>query len=80
LIAGLREQFQVSERRACQVLGQRRSVYRYQPQPNRDGEIIKVLLELAHARPNKALASCFRDWERSVIAGITNASIACIAA
>jgi putative transposase len=59
LIAGLREQFQVSERRACQVLGQRRSVYRYQPQPNRDGEIIKVLLELAQARPEQGFGKLF---------------------
>jgi len=59
LIAGLREQFQVSERRACQVLAQRRSVYRYQPQPNRDGEIIKLLLELAHGRPEQGFGKLF---------------------
>ena len=59
LIAGLGEQFQVSERRACQVLAQRRSVYRYQPQPNRDGEIIKLLLELAHARPEQGFGKLF---------------------
>jgi putative transposase len=59
LIAGLREQFQVSKRRACQVLEQRRSVYRYQPQPNQDGELIKVLLELAQARPEQGFGKFF---------------------
>jgi len=59
LIAGLREQFQVSERRACRVLAQRRSVYRYQPLPHRDGEIIKLLLELAHARPEQGFGKLF---------------------
>jgi hypothetical protein len=62
LITGLREQFQVSERRACQVLAQRRPVYRYQPQPNRDGEIIKLLLELAHARPEQGFGKLFLRW------------------
>jgi hypothetical protein len=47
LIAGVCEQYQVSEHRACRVLALRRSVYRYQPLANRDGEIIKLLLELA---------------------------------
>jgi putative transposase len=59
LIAGLREQYQVSERRACRVLALRRSVYRYRPQANRDGEIIKLLLELAHARPEQGFGKLF---------------------
>jgi putative transposase len=56
---GVCEQYQVSERRACRVLAQRRSVYRYQPLANRDGEIIKLLLELAHARPEQGFGKLF---------------------
>jgi putative transposase len=59
LIAGIRERYQLSERRACQVLALHRSVNRYQPQPNRDGEIIKLLLELAHARPEQGFGKLF---------------------
>ena len=55
LIAGIREQFGVSERLACRVLVLGRSVYRYQPQPNRDSEIIQLLLELAHGRPEQRI-------------------------
>jgi putative transposase len=59
LIAGVCEQYQVSERRACRVLALRRSVYRYRPLANRDGEIIKLLLELAHARPEQGFGKLF---------------------
>jgi putative transposase len=59
LIAGVCEQYQVSERRACRVLALRRSVYGYRPLANRDGEIIKLLLELAHARPEQGFGKLF---------------------
>ena len=59
MIAGVCEQYQVSERRACRVLALRRSVYRYRPLANRDGEIIKLLLELAHARPEQGFGKLF---------------------
>ena len=36
-----------------------RSVYRYQPQPNRDGEVIK-LLELAHGRREQGFPKLFK--------------------
>ncbi len=64
LIAGLREQFKVSERRACRAMDLRRSVYRYRPQPNRDGEIIKLLLELAHGRPEQGFGKLFKRLRR----------------
>jgi putative transposase len=64
LIAGLRERYQVSERQACRVIGLRRSVYRYQPQPNRDEEIIKLLLELAHGRPEQGFPKLFKRLRR----------------
>jgi len=64
LIAGIREQFQVSERLACRALGLRRSVHRYQPQPNRDGEVIRLLLELAHGRPEQGFGKLFPRLRR----------------
>jgi putative transposase len=64
LIAGIREQFGVSERLACRILALGRSVYRYQPQPNRDGEVIKLLLELAHGRPEQGFPKLFKRLRR----------------
>ena len=64
LIAGIREQFRVSERLACRVMALGRSVYRYQPQPNRDGEVIKLLLELAHGRPEQGFPKLFKRLRR----------------
>ena len=42
----------------------RRSVYRYRPRPNRDGEIIKLLLELAHGRPEQGFGKLFKRMRR----------------
>ncbi len=42
----------------------RRSVYRYRPRPNRDGEIIKQLLELAHGRPEQGFGKLFKRMRR----------------
>ena len=64
MIAGLREQYQVSERLACRVLGLGRAVYRYQPHPSRDGEVIKLLLELAHGRPEQGFGKLFKRLRR----------------
>ena len=64
MIVGLIEQFQVSERQACRALELRRSVYRYRPRPNRDGEIIKLLLELAHGRPEQGFGKLFKRLRR----------------
>ena len=64
MIAGLREQFQVSERLGCRVLALRRSVYRYRSRPNRDEEIIKLLLELAYGRPEQGFGKLFKRMRR----------------
>ena len=48
----------------CRALELRRSVYRYRPRPNRDGEIIKLLLELAHGRPEQGFGKLFRRLRR----------------
>ncbi len=42
----------------------RRSFYRYRPRPNRDGEIIKLLLELAHGRPEQGFGKLFKRLRR----------------
>jgi putative transposase len=54
----------VSERLACRVLALGRSVYRYRPQPSRDGEVIKLLLELAHGRPEQGFPKLFKRMRR----------------
>jgi len=41
-----------------------RSVNRFQPQPNRDGEVIKLLLELAHGRPEQGFPKLFKRLRR----------------
>ena len=48
----LREEFTVSERRACQVLDQPRTSQRYQAQPRDDeAALVKRILELARSHP-----------------------------
>ena len=48
----LREEFTVSERRACQVLDQPRASQRYQAQPRDDeAALVKRILELARSHP-----------------------------
>jgi putative transposase len=52
----------LSERRACTAVGLQRSVYHYQPQPNGDQPIIKLLLELAWQRPEQGFGKLFRSF------------------
>ncbi len=54
----------LSERRACAAVGLDRTVYHYQPRPNRDGPIIKLLLQLAWQRPEQDLGKLFRRLQR----------------
>jgi len=46
------------------VVSLRRSVYRYRPRPGRDGEIIKLLLELAYSRPEQGFGKLFKRLRR----------------
>ena len=41
-----------------------RSVYRYRRRPNRDEELIKLLLELAHRRPEEGFSKLFKRLRR----------------
>ena len=48
----LQEEFEVSERRACEVLDQPRSTQRYEPQPRDDeAALVQSMLELVRQRP-----------------------------
>ena len=64
LVKDLRTEHGLTERRACAAVNLRRSVYRYRPRPNRDGEIIKLLLELAHGRPEQGFPKLFKRMRR----------------
>ena len=57
-LAGLREdvafasaEYQLSERRACKLLGAERSSYRYEPRPDRNVELREELVQLARQKP-----------------------------
>ncbi len=54
----------LSERRACNAVGLQRSVYHYEPRPNADGPIVKLLLELAWQRPEQGFGKLFRRLRR----------------
>jgi hypothetical protein len=41
------ERFQVSERRACKLLGMDRGSYRYEPRPDRNVQLREALVALA---------------------------------
>ena len=61
---GLQQAHGLSERRACAAVNLRRSVYRYCRRPSRDGELIKLLLELAHQRPEEGFPKLFKRLRR----------------
>ena len=46
-VAFVQEKFEVSERRACELLGVDRSSYRYRARPEKDTELKQELKELA---------------------------------
>ncbi len=50
-MALVHEQFQVSERRACKLLGVDRSTYRYEPRPDHNTDLREKLVTLARQKP-----------------------------
>src|SRR5690242_14916985 len=50
-VALVHEQFQVSERRACKLLGVDRSTYRYEPRPDHNADLREELVTLARQKP-----------------------------
>lgn len=59
LVQMLREEHGFSERRACEAVGLSRSVARYERRPDRDEEVIAVLLELAERFPERGSDKLF---------------------
>ena len=45
------QQFPVSERRACKLLGMDRHSYRYEPRPDRNAELREALITIAKQKP-----------------------------
>jgi putative transposase len=45
------QQFEVSERRACKLLGVDRGSYRYEPRPDRNAQLREALIALARQKP-----------------------------
>jgi putative transposase len=64
LVGELRREHKPTERRACAAVSLGRSVYRYRRRPNRDEELIKQLLELAHRRPEEGFPKLFKRLRR----------------
>ena len=64
LVATLRHEHGLSERRACAAVNLRRSVNRYRSRPNRDGELVELLLQLAHQRPEEGFPKLFKRLRR----------------
>jgi putative transposase len=50
-VAFASQQFQVSERRACTLMGVDRGNYRYEPRPDRNVRLRAALVELARQKP-----------------------------
>src|SRR5450755_4110995 len=45
------EEFELSERRACKLVGLDRSSYRYEPSPDHNAELRQELVSLARQKP-----------------------------
>lgn len=63
-MALLRSEHGFSERRACEAVGLSRSVARYAPRPDRDEEVIAMVLELAERFPERGFGKLFRMIRR----------------
>ena len=63
-MATLQRERGLSERRACAAVNLRRSVYRYRCRPNRDDELVEMLLQLAHQRPEEGFPKLFKRLRR----------------
>jgi len=64
LVDSLRHEHGLSERRACAAVGLKRSVYRYQPNPDRDQQVIEALVALAHQKPEFGFKKLFELLRR----------------
>lgn len=60
----MRKAHNVSLRRACRVVGINDSVYRYQPDPHRDDEVIKMLQKAVERYPAYGFSKLFKTLRR----------------
>jgi len=68
-VAFVKEEFAVSERRACGLMGMDRSSYRYRARPERDTALKEEVRELARKRPRfgyRRLTAVLRRQRRQV--------------
>ena len=62
------EQFQVSERRACKLLGMDRGSYRYEPRPDRNAKLREALVVTGADRSRGTdTGDCMRCWSDASI-------------
>ncbi|MGD1335192.1 IS3 family transposase [Vibrio harveyi] len=64
LVEYVRQQFRVSLRMACRAVGISDSVYRYQPDPHRDDEVIAKLQEAVERYPAYGFGKLFKVLRR----------------
>ena len=64
LVVTLQHEHGLSERRACAAVNLRRSVNRYHSRPHRDSELVELLLQLAHQRPEEGFPKLFKRLRR----------------
>jgi len=65
LVDFVRQEHEISERRACVMLEISRSVERYTPHPRDDQAIIDVLLALAHRHPELGFGQLYKRIRRA---------------
>ena len=58
-VAFASQQFEVSERRACKLMGMDRGSYRYEPRPDRNVELREALVTLARQKPRYGYRRCW---------------------
>ena len=56
------EQFQVSERRACKLLGMDRGSYRYEPRPDRNAQLREDLVTWPDRSRAMDIGDCMHYW------------------
>ena len=58
------EQFPMSERRACKLVGVDRGSYRYEPRPDRNAELRQELVSWRGRSRATDTGDCMRCWSR----------------
>ena len=61
------ERFQVSERRACKLLGMDRGSYRYEPRPDHNGPLRKPWSRWPGRSRGMDTGGCMRCWSGATI-------------